>query len=93
MKFPSIKSVAAELRKINKFVDDDCEVRLQVYDNDKCVEWAVRWGLPDYDQDHRGYWGYDYVPGNGRRFSSERLAKELIQQVKEQYSIISELDR
>lgn len=99
MRFPSIKDVATELRAVNKAVEADEEyaygrgrmiralsavdVRLQVYEDGA---WAVRWGLSDYDQDHRGYWGASSVPGSNRRFRSEDVAYSLIDQAKESYA-------
>jgi len=82
MRFPKIDDVAAELRRINKMDtdEDDIDVRLQVYSDG---DWAVRWGLSDYDQDHRGYWGSSGVPGGNRRFDSKAVARDLIDQAKE----------
>ena len=88
MKFPSIRSVAAVLREINRWdsytepgVEDSfIDVRLQVYDNGS---WAVRHGDPQYDLDHRGFWGAGSVPGDCRRFRSEDVARELLSQAKE----------
>jgi hypothetical protein len=85
MRFPSIKDVATELRAINKEADagrDEVDVRLQVYEDGA---WAVRWGLSDY-QDHRGYWGASSVPGSNRRFHSEDVARNLIDQAKDAYA-------
>lgn len=99
MRFPSIKDVATELRAINKEAEADedyahgrgsvirevssVDVRLQVYEDGA---WAVRWGLSDYDQDHRGYWGASSVPGSNRRFRSEDVASSLIDQAKDAYA-------
>lgn len=98
MKFPSIARVSAELRRINTTVidvcaehgadcEDDCaayiDVRLQVYPDG---DWAVHSGLADYDTDHRGFWGSSSVPGNGRRFSSTDIARDLIGQAREAYA-------
>lgn len=73
MRFPSIKDVAEVLRGIawntelevpeSDDEDDDdsdlyIEVRLQVSDDGS---WRVWHGLPDYDTDHRGYWGASAV--------------------------------
>ena len=84
MRFPSIKNVAAACRAVNRAVDDDCDVRLQVYEDG---EWALRWGLSDYDQDHRGYWGASSVPGGNRRFNSRAVARDLLDQARESYEI------
>jgi len=80
LRFPSIVDVASALRDVNDFVDDDCDVRLQVYPDG---QWAVRFGLSDYDQDHHGYWGASSVPG--KRFNSKDIARELLEQAKEAY--------
>lgn len=95
MRFPSIKAVAAELRDANARVDrkdieqarklnpDDSglDVRLQVYPDGS---WALRTGDSSYDQDHRGYWGSGTL--DGKRFDSEGMAKELLEQCKEQHA-------
>ena len=86
-KFPSIKQVAEGLRAINANVEGECDVRLQVYEDG---EWQLRWGLSDYDQDHRGYWGASSIPGCNpktgivARFNSKDVARDLIHQAKEQ---------
>jgi len=89
MRFPKIDDVAAQLRSINKQqsapdgAEGGIDVRLQVYPDG---DWAVRWGLSDYDQDHRGYWGSSSVPGDNRRFDSKDLARDLIDQAKEHFA-------
>ncbi len=84
IKWPSIKAVAAELVRVNRSVDsaDDegVDVRLNVQADGS---WSVLWGLSDYDQDHRGYWGASSVPGNKRRFRSRDVARDLLEQVKD----------
>ena len=89
MNFPSVEDVARELESLNDEIelreddiDEGCDVRLQVY---KDGDWAIRWGLADYDQDHLGYWGSSNLPGNGIDFDAEDIAKDLIEQVEEQY--------
>lgn len=87
MRFPNIRAVAAVLRLVNRGpsttepgVDDSfIDVRLQVYDDGS---WMVRHGDPQYDQDHRGFWGTGSVPGDGKRFRSKELARELLEQAK-----------
>lgn len=65
MRMPSIKAVAAELRRCKPrkgdYPDerdpeqsDVIDVRLQVYE---AGDWAVHTGDSSYDQDHRGFWG------------------------------------
>jgi hypothetical protein len=85
MKFPSIEAVAHALRHVNANVEGECDVRLQVWEDG---EWAVRWGLSDYDTDHRGFWGAGSVPGVAKgkvtRFNTRDLAAELIRQAKDQ---------
>jgi len=82
MRFPKISDVARELRDLNKEADSEMDVRLQVYPNG---DWAVRWGDPSYDQDHRGYWGSSSIPGSNRRFNSEDVARHLISEAKDQH--------
>lgn len=86
MRFPSIKNVAKELRLINANVENECDVRLQVYDDGK---WVVRSGDASYDTDHNGYWGASCIPGvvNGKvmRFNSKNVASELIALAREQH--------
>lgn len=88
IKWPSLRDVARELTRINREVEtedregdgDGVDVRLNVRDDGT---WSVLWGLSDYDQDHRGYWGASSVPGNRRRFRSRDVARELLDQAKE----------
>ncbi len=81
--FPSTESVAEALEDVRSQLDmgSDTEVRLQVYPTG---QWAVRWGLSDYDQDHRGYWGasslFQWEESEGLRTTAEFL----IDQAKEQ---------
>lgn len=94
MRFPSIKDVANELRGINANIEGECDIRLQVYPVTEYVRaqkhyaWTIKWGDPSYDTDHRGYWGSGSIPGvvNGvvKRFNSYGLARELLDQAKEQ---------
>jgi hypothetical protein len=53
VKFPSIRAVAQALRNVSAFVDTECDVRLQVWDDS---QWKLRYGDSSYDQDHRGFW-------------------------------------
>ena len=95
MRFPKIDEVASDLRAINKQqlesddADEGIDVRLQVYPDG---HWAVRSGSSDYDQDHRGYWGSSSVPGDNRRFDSKALARDLISQAKESFSMGGDLE-
>lgn len=43
------------------FAEGDVDVRLQVYESG---EWALRFGDPQYDQDHRGFWGSGVLAGD-----------------------------
>jgi hypothetical protein len=104
MRFPSIRAVAAELVAINRAhgalkddgngnlipSEDATDVRLQVYSDGT---WAVRWGSPDFDQDHRGYWGAASVPGHKRRFRSADVARDLIRQARDQWDAADESGR
>lgn len=93
-KWPSIKDVAEALRELNANIDGQCDVRLQVYETLPKDEgqpvWIIRYGSPDYDQDHRGFWGASSIPGvqNGhaRRFNSTDVARDLLEQAKDQHA-------
>ena len=88
MKFPSIKRVAGELRWQNERIEDThgdgIDVRLQVYPD---AQWALRYGLCDYDPDHLGYWGASSIPCGNKRFNSREVARDLIEQCREQYAL------
>ena len=91
MKFPSIQHVAKALRIQARGIAwcafrtseecETCDVRLQVYPDGA---WAIRVGLSDYDQDHRGFWGASYIPRG--RFNATDLARELISQCRDHYA-------
>ncbi len=86
MRFPSIKAVASELRRINKAVDpsddtDDCDVRLCIEDDGS---WIVRWGSVDYDPRHSPMCGASCVPAGNRRFDSYAVARDLLAQCRDQ---------
>lgn len=85
MKVPSIKVVRKALVSVNRTVDSECDVRLQVYEDG---EWALRWGACSYDQDHSGYWGCGSVPGSNKRFNATSLAKNLLQQCQEAFCMV-----
>ncbi len=102
MKWPKIKDVASDLIIINRGIgyidpadaefgcdENLCDVRLQVH---KDCGWTIHTGDSSYDQDHRGYWGSSFLPGcnrNGRpkRFDSVDIARDLIEQCKEQFAM------
>ena len=92
-KFPSIASVrsalVAEKRNLRKFSSlddllgengesDSTDVRLQVYEDGS---WAIHTGNPDYDQDHRGYWGASSLSYD--RENLRDLARDLLEQAKD----------
>lgn len=86
IRFPSIKAVAKRIQEINSLVDNECEIRLQVYDNSA---WVIK--LDDhfcsssYDLDHLDYLGISSIPGRNKKCNSQAIAKDLIAQVKENY--------
>lgn len=87
MRFPTIKQVAEELRGINANVEGECDVRLCVWEGG---EWCVKCGDVSYDTEHAPMCGAASVPGvvAGRvsRFSARDLARDLIEQVREQHA-------
>jgi|TARA_Y100000310_G_scaffold285304_1_gene308691 hypothetical protein len=52
------------------------EIRLQVVDG----SWAVHYGDPGYDLDHRGFWGAAWLPRTG---TVPDIARDLIEQVRD----------
>ncbi len=95
-KFPSIDEVARDLVQINKMslepedADEGIDVRLQVRPGHG---WELHYGSADYDQDHRGFWGASSVPGNNRRFKSRDVARNLIEQAKDEYAMSEHIGR
>lgn len=89
MRFPSIASVTAALRgareEARKYLNagEDMDVRLQVYPDGA---WALRTGLSDYDQDHRGFWGAGAVTDSSMVKDLRQLAKDLLEQVQDAYA-------
>ncbi len=72
-------------REFRNGEEPELDVRLQVYEPG---EWVVRFGLSDYDQDHRGYWGAATL-NLKESFSYEdarSVAGELISQAEEQFA-------
>lgn len=97
--FPTAKQVAARLREIRNYstqpardeydTDGHCDIRLQVYESG---EWAVRWGDPSYDQDHRGYWGGSSVAHEDTDAELLDVALDLIDQAQEDCAMQGELE-
>lgn len=85
MRYPSIKTLAAELRLINDNIEYETDIRLQVIAaRGNRAQWMVHTGLSDYDQDHSGVWGASSLPGYRRsKFDAESIARELLDQARE----------
>ena len=87
MRWPNTSQVANDLREINHIrIESDVDaidVRLQVHDDGA---WSIHSGDASYDTDHRGYWGAASVPGNSEKFNSTAVAKDLIDQAKEDHA-------
>ena len=79
-KYPSVRALRASLVASNRDLDSEADVRLQV----TRAGWSLHVGPSDYDQDHRGWWGASSLPGRGKRFHAEDLARDLISQAREQ---------
>jgi hypothetical protein len=89
LRVPSVAEVAEELRVVRHQFEDDpnfqddepLDVRLQVYEDG---EWAVHFGDPQYDTDHRGYWGAGSIaPYSATAADLREVARELIDEVSE----------
>ncbi len=82
--FPTIKELAADLTHLKRAVDwselhgDEryIDVRLQCVDG----AWSLHEGDPQYDTDHRGYWGAGSL---SPRTNCRELARELIEEAKD----------
>lgn len=87
MKFPSLSDVAKDLRFINCNVENECDVRLCVWSDG---DWSIRSGDASYDQSHSDFCGASCIPGvvNGvvQRFNSFDVARDLIEQCREQHA-------
>lgn len=89
MRFPSIASVTAALKEAReearKYLNagEDMDVRLQVYEDGA---WALRTGLSDYDQDHRGFWGASSITGGCLIKHLRDTAGDLLEQVQDAYA-------
>ncbi len=83
MQFPSLKEVSQAVRAVKSHLEPrgECDIRLQVYEDG---EWAIRWGLSDYDLDHRGYWGATYLTKSG---NCRDVAIELLDEVEEHHAM------
>jgi hypothetical protein len=97
-RMPDVKDVAREIRALAKEVarygafegGEPPELRLQVYPDGT---WALRWGLSDYDLDHRGFWGAAYLPRPREKASVfESVARSLIEQATEQAAYAGALE-
>lgn len=71
------KQLEAEATSDTKPENLYIEVRLQVHDEGG---WALHTGSAQYDDDHTGFWGEDYI---GPESDLREVAKGLIQEVKD----------
>jgi hypothetical protein len=96
MRFPSIKDVSKALRCVSNdwsreelgYIPEDdndpsIDVRLQVYPDGG---WDIHTGEACYDQDHRGFWGCSSIPAEGKRFSRRELARELLDDCRDDWA-------
>jgi hypothetical protein len=95
--FPTREELAREIRALVKHLaadgiqstdEDPIELRLQIYPNGR---WALRWGAPDYDPDHKGWWGSSFLPPpSALRGDFYAVAAELLDQAAEQAAMSDE---
>jgi hypothetical protein len=88
MRFPSIASVTAALKEAREEAreylnGEDMDVRLQLYEDGA---WALRTGLSDYDQDHRGFWGASSITGGCLIKHLRDTAADLLEQVRDAHA-------
>ena len=62
------------------------DIRLQVTDDGA---WELHTGDPQYDTDHRGYWGATSVDAGASMSKCREVARELIEQVKDNYAQVN----
>lgn len=63
-----------------------CDVRISLHvDDDGDVTWAGCWGDPQYDNDHRGFWGSGCLSSKDNAEDIESLARELMDQALDHY--------
>ena len=98
---PMVKDVAAEVHAYGQLLrgfspaditepgadDPGGDIRLQMFET---VWYKVHTGSPDYDQNHRGYWGASWVPAGVARRKSRAIARELIEQVLDDIAVVEE---
>jgi hypothetical protein len=86
MHFPTIKQVASNLKYINSTIDstneDGLDIRLHVWEDES---WTIHTGDSQYDTDHRGFWGSSTLMGKCNWLSIRDIARDLLDQVKEDY--------
>jgi hypothetical protein len=78
-----LNEIADYIFNVSKILDEDGidEVRLQVVDGG-C---HIHTGDSQYDTDHRGAWGYGYIPIHCDIRDAMQIADELIDDAAEQY--------
>lgn len=91
MNFPSIKSVANDIKLDHEYIhrsfsakelndeegNSGVDIRLQVVEDGR---WSIHTGDSSYDLDHNGSWGYGFLPYG--RINCRELAKELLDEAK-----------
>ena len=87
VEFPSADDVATVLARIKRDIDDVCDVRLQVYEDGA---WMVRYGISDYDLDHRGFWGASSIDPDDEADTLASVAGELIDQAADACAMAAE---
>lgn len=85
MNWPEIDWIIKALQDVQNTLDvnETTDVRLQVYENS---EWALRVGLADYDQDHRGYWGASSINTECTQENTRSIAESLLEQAQDQHA-------
>ena len=87
LRFPSVKDVAWELRSLSALSDKATPVRFQILTDGN---WWVHPGNCNGDMEGGGYCSCADVPGRnrhgkGKRFPSEEIAKNLIDEAADMY--------
>lgn len=86
--FPEVNELAEVLFNYVEILDPDTEldVRLQVTEDD----WQVHSGDPQYDTDHRGFWGYGTMNAAHTKADCMEMARFMIEEAQEQQAVSGE---
>lgn len=80
MIWPTVEEVQAQLATVRKMATEDVDVRLQVHENGA---WYIRFGDPQYDTDHRGFWGVGTIGPRTMEQELKHVAHQMLDEAKD----------